>query len=230
MNKYAFQSLVKRLLTEEINKRVPEMSGNGVDSTKKDKTFSSDPNSRDTKSKNALEDELRKAVETVDKSFVVVWDDHDDLTVHAGDLVKLTISPMWEDTYKIVYMPRMEDRIFFTGLNWKQVIEFVKNNLDNKGQPTRVEKARDKSWRNQKDQTQSPDKGLPQNNKPLKKEVGSTKNKEKDYNEEAVKNTKDLPNASMSEVGDVKSQRDHKVKDPVKLRKRTPDKKLVVKQ
>lgn len=230
MNKKDFQSLVRRLLNEEVKKRVPEMTGNGIDSEKKNTTFSTDPNPRDTKSKESLEAELRKAVENVDKAFIVVWNDHDDLTVHAGDLLKLTITPLWEDTYKIVYMPRNEDRLFFTGLTWKQVLDFVKDNLDPKGQHTGVEKARDKAWRNREDQVKASDKGMPQGDKLSIKKVTDTKNKEKDYNEKAVKREEDFPERPMKEVGDIKRQKDHKVKDPVKLRKRVPDKKLVVKQ
>ena len=231
MNKTNFQALVRRILTEEIQKRVPEMNGNGVDSeTKKNKTFSSDPNTRDTSSKEEAEAELRKVVATIDKSYSVVWDDHDDLMVNARDKGFIQITPLWEDVYKIVFMTRNEDRVFVTGLSWNQVLEFVKDNLDKPNNHTGVEKARDKSWRNQEDQTEKSAKGLPQDDKPKQKKVGDTSNKEKDFNKKEVKEEKDLPNQPMREPSDPKKQSAYKVKDPVKLRKRTPDKKLVIKQ
>jgi hypothetical protein len=221
MNKTVFQTMVRRILTEEIQKRVPEMNGNGADPVKKNKTFSSDSNSRD--------DQLVRAI---DKTWKVIWDDHDDLTVHAGDKVKVTITQLWEDYFKIIYMPRNEDRFFFTGLTWEQVKEFIKDNVDGK-EHTNVEKARDKSWRNNEAQPQKVDKGLPQTDKP---KVTSTdnpftkeKNKDRRYVEDSVKDEKDLPHQPMRDVSAPKKQSEHKVKDPVRLRKRTPDKKLVVK-
>lgn len=214
-------------------RRVPEMNGNGIDPEKKNKTFSSDPNTRDDDSKEQAEEALRKVVNGIDKSYTVVWDDHDDLMINGRDKVFLRITPLWEDNYKIVFYTRNEDRVFLTGLSWDQVIDFVKENLD-KTIPTGVEKARDKSWRNQEDQTQKSGKGLPQDDKP---KVMSTdepftkeKNKEKRYVEDQVKEEKDLPNMPMRETEQPKLQKDIKVKDPVKLRKRTPDKKLIVKQ
>lgn len=243
INRAKFQSLVRRILNEELEKtsavgnpilnRVPEMNANGVDPEKKNKTFSTDPNTRDKDSKEAAEEELRKAVNSIDKSYTVVWNDHDDLMVNGRDRGFICITPLWEDTYKIIFMTRNEDRVFVTGLSWKQVIEFVKDNLD-KPNYTGVEKARDRSWRNQEAQPQPSDKGLPQDDKPktmsTDKPFTKEKNKDKRYVEDQVKDEKDLPNMPMREPGDQKTQADHKVKDPVKLRKRTPDKKLVIKQ
>lgn len=230
MNKANFQALVRNILNEEIKKRVPEMNGNGINDAKKNKTFASDPNTRDKIDKNQMLDQLVAAVKSLDKTFDVVWDDHDDLTVHGGDILKLSITPLFEDNYRIVYYPRNEDRFFFTGLSWKQVIEFVKDNLHTDSH-TGVEKARDKSYRNSEDQTDSSAKGLPQNNKLTPKKVGDTSNKNKDFNKKAVTNEADLPNAYRRPVDpNSKIQSQHKVTDPVKLRKRTPDKKLVIKQ
>ena len=233
MNKFKFQALVRRVLNEEIAKRVPEMNGNGVDPTKKDKTFPSDPNSRDTKSKEEMCDEISKAVKSIDPTSTVYWDDHDDIMINGRDILYARITPLWEDNFKIEFYTRNEDRLFFTGLTWKQVIEFVKNNIHQK--PTSVEKARDKSWRNNKDQTKGPDKGLPQKDKPKTMSTDEPftkeKNKDKRYVEDQVKNEEDLPDRPMKPVGDdFKRQSERKVQDPVKLRKRLPDKKLIIKQ
>lgn len=234
MNRTKFQSLVRRILTEEMQKRVPEMNGNGVDPKKKNKTFPSDPNTRNTNPKDEAEAELRKAVTAIDKSYSVVWDDHDDLMINARDIGFMRITPLWEDTYKIVFMTRNEDRVFVTGLSWEQVMDFVKDNLDKPHLHTGIEKARDKAWRNTKDQTDKSAKGLPQGDKPKTLSTDNPfpkeKNRDKNYVEDQVKEEKDLPNQPMREPGDLKKQSGHKVIEPVKLRKRTPDKKIVIKQ
>lgn len=222
--------MVRRILNEEITKRVPEMMANGIDeeSDEKTKTFPSDPNPRDAGTKEEMLTQLTKAVEAVDKTFIVTWDDHDDLTINGGDMLQVWITPLWEDNYKIVYMPRKEDRYFFTGLTWKQVLEFVKNNLDPK-KHTAVEKARDKSWRNQEDQTDSPDKGLNQKDKPkhMTPDKLKAKNKEKRYVEDEVKEEKDLPDKPMREPGKTELQRDYKVNNPNTLTKKMSNSRLV---
>jgi len=235
MNKTIFQNMVRRILNEEISKRVPEMDNNGlnVDAKDKDKVFPSDPNSRDVDTKEEMQDQLAKAVKAVDKSFIVAWNDHDDLTINGGDMLYVWITPLWEDNYKIVYMPRNEDRYFFTGLNWKQVLDFVKNNLSQKTH-TGVEKARDKSWRNREDQIPATDKGLNQKDKPktmsTDKPFSKEKNKDKRYVEDQVTNEDDLPDKPMKEVEKFKKQDQHKVTTPVKLRRHKPNTKLTVKQ
>lgn len=240
-----FQSLIRRLLFEELEKtsavgvksisRVPEMNGNGVDTSKKNKTFNSDSNTRDTSTKAQLLSDLTDVVHAVDKSISVIWDDHDDLMVNARDIKYIRISPRWEDYYVIEMMTRNEDRVWVTGLNWDQVKEFVKINLKSEASaPTAVEKAYDKSYRNREDQTKPTDKGLSQKDKPktlpLTNEAPKeTKNKEKNYTEKQVKNESDLPNQPMKSVEDGKKLSDYKAKDPVKIRKRKPDTKLTIK-
>ena len=61
------------------------------------------------------------------------------------------------------------------------------------------------------------------------KKVTDQKNKEKNYKDDDVKKEDDLPNKPMAEPKDTKKQLDHKVQDPVKLRKKVPDTKLVIK-
>jgi hypothetical protein len=231
-----FQGMIRRILKEEIEKRdglvsrLPEMSGNGVDKVKKkNKTFASSENPRDTNTNDQLLDELRKIVREIDISFRVVWDDHDDLKIDARDLISLRITPDWEDHYEIETMIRNEDRIWVTGLDWDQVKEFVKTNVSGIAKkPTGVEKAYDKSYRNSKDQTQASKKEGQKSNPVKEKKVGDSSNKEKDFNK-SQNAEEDNPDKPMKEVGEFKRQGDFKVKEPVKIRKKTPDKKLVVK-
>lgn len=238
-----FHNLVRRILKEEIDKtsavgvkspiRLPEMNANGVDTAKKDKTFDTDANSVDVSNKETLQADLIDFIGKTDESITVYWDDHDDLMVSGRDLKYIRISPRWEDYYVIEMMTRNEDRVVATGLNWKQTKDFVKVNLNNT--VSVVQKAYDKVYRSREDQTSTPDKGLPQKDKPAIKPLTNedpktSKNKDKDFTEDAVKKEDDLPNKPMKEVGDIKKQDSHKVQDPVKLRKRKPDTKLTVKQ
>jgi len=239
-----FHGMIRRILKEEVEKetdgkslpRVPEMNANGIDSKKKkNKTFGSDTNTRDKQSKEALVADLAKVVAGINTDATVVWDDHDDLMVSARDLKYIRISPRWEDYYVIEMMTRNEDRVWATGMDWEQVKEFVKTNLKElTKQPTAVEKAYDKSYRNREDQIPAPDKGLSQKDKPktlplTNEPPKETKNKEKDFTEKQVKKDADLPNHPMKEVGELKKTAEYKVQDPVKLRKRKPDTKLTVK-
>ena len=235
MKPSTFRQLVRRVLNEEVEKksdtnvkifsRVPEVVH---DKDYKEIT----PHKRDTKSKSELLDDIITLVKGINDDFTAEWDDHDDISIIVKDLFKIRIIPKWENNYCIEAFTRNEDRIYITGQNWDQVKEFVKVNL--KDAATCVTKAADKVVKNQEDQVKSPDKGMPQKDKPktlplTNEPVKTTKNKDKNYTEEP-KDNDDLPEKPMKDVGDVKKQIDYKVSDPVKLRKRKPDTKLTVKQ
>ena len=235
-----FQQMIRRILFEEVEKkqnsqdknslpRVPEMNANGIDATKKPKTFGSDPNSRDVMGKEALVTDLKKLTMELDKEITVMWDDHDDLMVNARDIRYIRISPRWEDSFVIEMMNRNEDRVWVTGQSWEQVKEFVKINLkDSNKKPTAVEKAFDKSYRNREDQTPAADKGLPQKDKPktlapTTEPPKTSKSKDKNYTEttkaEPTKEGTDWnPMKQMTEVGSFKRQEEHKSRSAVTLR------------
>jgi len=236
MKPEAFKQLVRRILNEEVEKksdtgvktfnRVPEVV-HGEDL--KEIT----PHKKDTLSKDELLADINKLVTDINKEFSAAWDDHDDISIAAQDLFKIRIIPKWENNYCIEAFTRNEDRIYITGQNWDQVKEFVKVNL--KDSTTAVTKAADKVVKNREDKSDSADKGLPQKDKPktlplTNEPPKETKNKDKNYTEKAVKTEEDLPEKPMKEVKDFKKQSEFKVADPVKLRKRNPDKKLVIKQ
>lgn len=248
MNQDKFTNLIRNILSEELQKtksatnfgeesvvRVPEMDPNGIDSSKNNKTFKSNSNTRELQTKEELLSDLTKLVNDIDKNISVIWDDHDDLIVNGRDIKYIRISPRWEDSYVIEILTRNEDRIWITGSNWEQVKEIVKINIkDASKSPTSVEKAYDKSYRNREDQSQSPDKGLNQKDKPknlpLTNESPKTdKNKEKNYTDKQVKKDSDLPNQPMTKVDKFDKQSDHKVKDPVTLRKKPVNTELVKK-
>lgn len=237
IDKSGFQSLVRRILLEEmekssagndekIYKRVPEVTH--------DKDYKEIvPHKRDDRTKDELLDDLKKLVNGIDSTIVVGWDDHDDISINnARDLFRIRIIPKWENNYCIEAFTRNEDRIYITGQSWDQVKAFVKQNL--KKAETAVEKAAAKVVKNREDQTPTNDKGLPQKDKPehlplTNEEPKTAKSKDKNYTEKQVKNDDDLPEKPMKEVKDGKKLADYKVQDPVKLRKRKPDTKLTVK-
>ena len=240
MDPKKFQSLIRRILREEVDKvsavgvispqRVPEMNGDGVNPDLEHKTFGTDDNSRDVDTKEALQADMIKTTEAIDKSVSVVWDDHDDLMITGRDMKFIRISPRWEDYYVIEMMTRNEDRVWVTGLTWDQVKEFVKVNL--KRTTTYVEKAYDKSYRNRKDEIPAPDKGLPQGDKPktlplTDEPVDTKKNKDKNYTEDQTKKEDDLPEKPMKEVEEIKKQRDFKTNNPNSLTKKMKNSNLV---
>lgn len=224
MKRDQFQATIRRILNEEAEKRgivltprVPEKKDNEVT-----------PHPVESKTKLDLVDEMRKLVHDIDKNFVVGWDDHDDLMIKAGDLMKIRVIPRWEANYDIETFVRNDDRVYCTNQSWEQVKSFVKKNLK-ADEKTAVAKAEAKVAANRKDQSGAADKDLKGNEKVKVKKVGDSENKEKDFNQKEVTKKDDQPDQPMKEVGDTKKQSEHKVKEPVKLRKKHNDDKLVVK-
>ncbi len=219
------QKMIRRTLLEEVEKRsvtdqeiyerVPEV-------THGEEYKDIVPHKRDSRTKDEILDDILKAVKPIDSSIVVVWDDHDDISVRARDMFQVRIVPRWENSYNIEAMVRNEDRIYVTNQTIEQVIEFLKINLKNAA--TATQKAYDKSKQNadlKNDQTTAPDKGMPQKDKPktlpLTNEPPRTaKSKDKRYTE-FPKNEKDLPEKPMQEVTGFKRQEAHKSMSPKTL-------------
>ena len=225
MNKDAFQSLIRRVLKEEVEKRssagekttyfqrVPEVVH---DKDYKEIT----PHKKDKRTKDEYLDDITKVVKAIDSSFVTVWDDHDDISISGRDLFRIRIIPKWENNFCIEAMIRNEDRIYVTGQTWEQVKEFVKANL--KGSETAVDKAWDKVNKNREAVPQKVDKGIPQKDKPktlppTTEPPSETKNKEKNFTEKQTKQEDDLPEKPMKEPGDVKRQAEFKANSAKKL-------------
>jgi hypothetical protein len=235
MNRNTFQCLIRRILNEEVEKQssTDVKVFNRLPEVVHDKDYKEIiPYKRDTRTKDELLDDLTKIVKGIDSEYTIVWDDHDDISISARDMFRIRIVPRWENNYAIEAFTRNEDRIFITGQTWDQVKEFVKSNL--KKSDTCVDKSLDKIIKNRKDQTSTNDKGLNQKDKPELKPLTNepqktSKNKEKDFSEDQTKKEADLPEKPMKEVSEFKKQIDHKVQDPVRLRKRKPDTKLTVK-
>jgi hypothetical protein len=223
-----FQDMIRRILLEEVEKRsvtdreiyerVPEV----VHGEEYKEIV---PHKRDGQTKDEILQAITKTVKALDSSATVVWDDHDDISVSARDMLRVRISPRWENSYNIEAMIRNEDRIYVTNQTIDQVNEFLKVNLKNV--TTSTQKAYDKSKHNadlKNDETPKPDKGMPQKDKPktlpLTNEPPSTgKNKDRNYTEKQTKEEKDLPEKPMYEVSGFKKQVDHKSRNPAAIRK-----------
>jgi hypothetical protein len=232
-----FRGMIKRILKEEVEKRsttnkkiyqrVPEVAS-GEDLKK------ITPHEPTKSSRNELMDDIKSIVKDINKAYSAYWDDHNDITISARDLFKIRIIPKWENNYCIEAFTKNQDRVYITGQNWEQVKEFIKSNL--KDDAAHVELAYDKAKENLDDRDkEKADSGMPQKDKPkhlplTNEKPSSSNNKHKNYTEDQVKNEKDLPNKPMQEVEKFEKQSEHKVKDPVKLRKQKPNTKLIVKQ
>jgi len=235
MKPETFRQLIHRVLNEEVTKK----NDTGVEVFKRlpEVVHGKDykeimPHKRDKLTKEELLSDMDKVVKDVDKDFMVVWDDHDDISITGRDLFRIRVMPKWENNYALDIMTRNEDRIYIGGQSWEQTKDIVKLNLKNFD--TGTDKAWNKVTDNRKDKDPGPDKGLNQKNRskvlPLTDEPPkTTKNKDKNYTE-VPKDNDDLPEKPMKEVKDFKKLVDYKVHDPVKLRKRNPDTKLTVKQ
>ncbi len=225
-----FQQMIRRILLEEvekrsatdkpINQRVPEVvTGKDLKDNMQE--------IRDSGTKDEILQQITKAVHAIDSSATVVWDDHDDISINARDMFRVRVIPRWEAMYNIEAFIRNEDRVYVTNQRLEQVIEFLKINLKNAA--TNTYKAYEKSKTNammKNDKTPSPDKGLPQKDKPktlpLTNEpdaIRTSKSKDKNYTEKQVKEEKDQPNQPMKEVGDTKKQIDYKSRNPASIRK-----------
>ena len=218
--------MIRRALVEEIEKRsdtgenttyyqrLPEVN-HGEDLKK------IIPHKRDSRTKDEILNDITKAAKAIDSSIVVVWDDHDDISVSARDMLRVRISPRWENNYNIEAMVRNEDRIYVTNQTLDQVIAFLKINLENTD--TTVDKAMGKVVKNREDQSPLPDKGMPQKDKPkilplTNDPIRTATSKDKNYTEKQTKDDADLPEKPMRESGKFEKQIDHKSQSAITLR------------
>ena len=224
------QKMIRRTLLEEVEER----SSTGENTTYYQRLPEVNhgeelkkiiPHERDSRTKDEILDDITKAAKAIDSSIVVVYDDHDDISVSARDLFRVRIIPKWEGNFCIEAMIRNEDRIYVTNQTLDQVIEFLKVNLKNA--TTSTQKAYDKSKKNgdmQNAQTTPPDKGLNQKDKPniwplTNEPLKTEKNKDKNYTEKQTKEEKDFPEKPMYEATGGKLQIDYKANSPKKLMK-----------
>lgn len=163
--------------------------------------------------------EIRKIVDDINKEWDVYWDDHNELIINAQNLLKVRITPKFENNFDIDAMVKLVDRIRAIALTWEQVKEFVKVNFKEigkapDGDKTKADKAWEKSMANKVDQDENSkdagprfdvikNRGQKINGEDAK--IKDTKNKNKDYNEPAVEREEDMPDQPMADVGKLKN-------------------------
>jgi len=225
--KESLRTIVKKVLSEITNVIKPEPTKEEKETI--DKGYKKTGNKRADATRLEMAEQLGKIVHEINKDFLVYWDDHNDLNVDAKSLFRVRISQTAEDMFNVEAMVNLDDRVRAIALTWEQVKSFVKANFKDV-EDIKVNTAKEKAMGHLKDQS---DKGdLPQHDKPKRKEVGDTKNDEKDYNEKAVKKDEDQPDQPMNDVDieKLKHQRDFTDKEnKVKPPKHKTDKKLVAK-
>jgi len=224
MNKSEFKSLVKQILMEEVEKRklptspVPQDDGKGTYLRQGPAKYNSEQ----------LRSELDTIVKSIDKNFNAIWDDHGDLTVDARGLLKVRITPKWDNYFDAEIIIKGQERVKLFGQSWEQMKKFIKENYSNlESTVVNVDNALKKVDTNREDQSPKPDKGIPQDDKPKVKSVSDTKNKDLTFNQPASDKKEDVEQTDVKK--DVKKQSDFKEEPPVKLKKEKDDDTHVVK-
>jgi hypothetical protein len=162
-----------------------------------------------SKSKVAIVEDVFEEVKKYNKDAILIANDAGNFTVRGCGAHYFDIRPMWKENFDVIYFKDGSDRERKFNLNPKMLKEYVKSKLNEDG--NYVGKAFNRNAPNQKDVTKKVS-GQPENDKLTRKEVGNTKNENKDYNEKEVTNEADLPEKPMAEVKDTKKQVDHPIK------------------
>lgn len=173
-------------------------------------------------------EELDKVVKEYDKKCGLEKDDKGNYNINGAPPHSFSIRPKSAGIYDVLYYKDNTDRTKKLNLNLEQLKEFVKETLKNK-EVNYVKKEYNKVADNSKDKVENTK--LPIHHKFAKKEVKDTKNDEKNYTEQQVKDEKDMPEKPYRTVEKFKKQ----IENPIKGTKpdytypKQKDKKLVAK-
>ena len=195
--KEALRGVVRNVLREISNTTKPEPSKE--EKEKIQKGFSKDGNERLDKENNKLQKELETLVHNIDSDWNVYWDDHNDLNVDAKNLLRVRITPKFENNFDIDAMVKLVDRLRVIGVTWDQVKSFVKANFTDLKNETSVDVAKSKSLDGYEDKTGGKDAG-PRHDITKIKKVSDTKKDNKDYTEKQVEKDEDQPDQPMADV------------------------------
>jgi len=207
-----FINLVKTLL-EEVKSEKEEEKKSG-DNNKKESylnqeksKYKSDIDKDPSKTPTKLVSSLKSVVSKIGKKIQVVLDEHDTIVVKQPGVFYIRIKTKWNDRFDVAAYRNMTDLVRAVGLDFNQVIDFVKVNFVNSDKKTAISTSRDKSMENMEDNSKKKSKELPKTEPVKHMEV-----KDKDI-ENAVTDKKDEPTAQMSPVNekDIEKQSDHGV-------------------
>ena len=202
--KEALRPIVKRVLNELST--APNQKVDKDELEKERKGYAKKGNERLDKTNEKLLKELETLVHGIDNNWCVYWDDRNDLVVDAKSLLKVRITPKFENNFDIDAMPKLVDRIRVIAVTWEQVKTFIKANFTDLKNKTSVDNAKEKSDGNEISKKendgkaagpiQSDIKNRGEKNNGEDSKVKSTKKDNKDYNELPVKD-EDLPDQPM---------------------------------
>lgn len=169
-----------------------------------------------SKSKTEMCDEISKLATGIDKNTSVYWDDHDDLKVDLLDRIYIRISERFTNSFNVEAFKNLADRIYAVNLNYDQLKDFVKVNLENLDKDDAVQSAFQKSLDNSKDKENTYEKKTVSHTVNTGKKAKNSKPVDNE-----VEKVEDLPDSPMTEVDvdDVEKQSDHKEKSLVKPKK-----------
>lgn len=229
MKKQNFQALIKECISEVKTESNPKAalkeslrrmvksvlseisSGTKPEADKEDKEivskgYAKDGHERIDKTNVKLQKELETLVHGINADWEVYWDDHMELNVDAKNLLRVRITPKYENNYDIDAMVKLVDRIRVISVTWEQVKAFVKANFSDLKDETHVDVAREKSLGNQKEKKENDGKDAgPRHDITNLKKVGDTKKDNKDYNQKQVEKDEDQPDQPMADSSKSKA-------------------------
>lgn len=208
--KEALRGAVREVLSEISNTTKPEPSKE--EKEKVQKGFAKNGNERLDKENVKLQKELETLVHGINPDWLVYWDDHNELNVDAKNLLRVRITPKFENNFDIDAMVKLVDRLRVIAVTWQQVKDFVKANFSDLTDETSADVAKKKSLDAYKDNTNGKDAG-PRHDITKIKKVGDTKKDNMDFNKKDVEKEEDQPDQPMKEV-DVEDKNKNIEKTP----------------
>ena len=203
--KESLRKVVKDVLTEISTVTKPEPTKE--EKEKVQKGFAKDGNERLDKVNVKLQKELESLVHGINADWEVYWDDHNELNVDAKNLLRVRITPKFENNFDIDAMVKLVDRIRVISVTWEQVKSFVKANFSDLENKTKPHVAKEKSLDHYEDKDKDSKAAGPEKAKvdvryqdPEHGSVKDTKRDDKDYNEKDVKKDEDQPDQPMKQV------------------------------
>ena len=156
-------------------------------------------------------------MKAINPDWLVYWDDHNELNVDAKNLLRVRITPKFENNFDVDAVVKLVDRVRAIALTWDQVKAFIKANFSEvgknpEGNKTKADSLREKSLANKVDQDKNkksagPDHDLIKNRleDPEHTKIKDTVKKDKDYNKKDVEKEEDQPDQPMKTVGEPKN-------------------------
>lgn len=203
--KESLRKVVKDVLTEISTVTKPEPTKE--EKEKVQKGFAKDGNERLDKVNVKLQKELETLVHGINADWEVYWDDHNELNVDAKNLLRVRITPKFENNFDIDAMVKLVDRIRVISVTWEQVKSFVKANFSDLENKTKPDVAKEKSLDHYEDKDKDSKAAGPEKAKvdvryqdPEHGSVKDTKRDDKDYNKKDVEKEEDQPDQPMKQV------------------------------